>query len=353
MEADKIKVGITQGDINGISYEVIIKTLMDNRIHDFFTTICYGSPKVAAYHRKALQIDNFSFNNIKTSAEANSKRPNMINCLDDDIRVELGKSTETAGKASVKCLETAVQDLKSGAIDVLVTGPADKSNIQSGTFQFKGHTGYFESVFTPGIGALMLMVSNTMRVGMVTGHVPLADVPGLLSEEVILNKLRVMHASLKVDFGFTRPNIAVLGLNPHGGDSGLLGKEEMEIIGPAIQKAREEGIMALGPFASDGFYGSGSQGRFDGILAMYHDQGLIPFKTLNFMEGVNFTAGLPVIRTAPVHGTAYEIAGKNQASPDSFRNAIYLAADIHKRRIAHQELSSNPLEHHNLNDDNG
>jgi len=353
MDTEKIKVGISQGDINGISYEIIIKTLQDNRIHDFFTIVVYGSPKVAAYHRKALEIDNFSFNNIKSVGEANPKRPNMINCLDDNIRVELGKSTEIAGKASFQCLEAAVHDLKSGAIDVLVTGPIDKSSIHSESFNFKGHTEYLESIFKPEKGTLMLMVSEFFRVGLVTEHVPIADVPGLITEERILNKLRIMHEALKIDFGLSGPSIAVLGLNPHAGDSGLLGTEEKEIIEPAIKKARDEGIMVMGPFPSDGFFGSGNQKRFDGILAMYHDQALLPFKVLGFNDGINFTAGLPVIRTSPVHGTGFEIAGKNQASADSFRSAMYLAADVYKRRAEHQELTSNPLEHHNLNDENG
>jgi len=348
---NKIKIGITHGDINGISYEVIIKTLMDNRIQDFGSIIVYGSPKVAAYHRKALDIDNFSFNNIKSPGEANLKRPNILNCVDDQVRVELGKSTEMAGIASVESLVTAVRDMKEGLIDVLVTGPVNKKNIQSEDFQFPGHTDYFESEFPSDSGALMLMVHEQFKVGLVTTHVPLSRVVDLISTESILSKLRAMQESLKTDFGLTKPSIAVLGLNPHAGDDGLLGAEEKEIIEPAIQEARKEGIMAMGTFPADGFFGSYNHLKFDAVLAMYHDQGLSPFKTLGFSDGVNYTAGLPIVRTSPVHGTGYEIAGKGIASPTSFRNALYLAIDIFKQRTQHKELTANPLQVQEKNND--
>ncbi len=337
-----IKIGISQGDINGISYEVILKTLIDNRVNDICTTVVYGSPKVAAYHRKALNITNFSFNNIKTPEEANLKRANIINCLDDNIRVELGKLTKVAGEASITCLKVAVSDLKEGKIDVLVTAPIHKKNIQSDSFEFVGHTEYLKEQF--GVDdVVMIMVNDTLRVGLVTGHIPLSRVASLITTELILKKLKTLHRSLMEDFVIRKPKIAVLGLNPHAGDHGLIGTEEKEVIIPAIRSAREEGQLVFGPYAADGFFGSRQLTRFDAILAMYHDQGLAPFKSMGFTNGINFTAGLPVVRTSPAHGTAFELAGKNEASPDSFRNALFLAIDIFKNRKLYRELTSNQL----------
>ena len=330
-------MGISQGDINGISYEVIIKTLMDTKILDFCIPIVYGSPKVGAYHRKALNISNFSFNNVNTAAEANPKRVNIVDCLDENIRVELGKSTQLAGEASLRSLDCAVSDMKQGVIDVLVTGPINKFNIQSDKFTFRGHTEYLAHHFDTG-DVIMVMVSDLMRVAVATGHVPLSEVPGLLSVDMILGKLRLLNASLIRDFGIRKPRIAVLGLNPHAGEDGLIGCEDSEIIHPALELARSEKIMALGPFPSDGFFASENFTKFDAILAMYHDQGLGPFKALAFETGVNFTAGLPVVRTSPAHGTAFELAGKGLASPDPFRHAIYLACDVYRNRKAYDEL---------------
>lgn len=349
MTPEKIRIGITQGDINSISYEVIIKALNDSRMMEICTPIVYGSPKVAAYHRKALNIDNFSFNNIKSPEEANPKRANIINCLDDSIRVELGKSTKTAGESAYLALEAAVSDLESGKLDALVTGPINKQNIQSDRFSFAGHTEYLESKF-PGDGVLMLMVSPVMKVGVVTGHVPLFNVHEYLTKEVILNKLKIMNKSLMTDFLIRKPRIAVLGLNPHAGDGGLIGNEEQEIILPALELAREENLVVFGPFPADGFFGAGTFAKYDAILAMYHDQGLIPFKTLAAGGGVNFTAGLSVIRTSPAHGTSYELAGKGEANPDSFRDAVYLACDIHRNRQLYNDLSSNPLKSYNISE---
>jgi 4-hydroxythreonine-4-phosphate dehydrogenase len=347
MENKGILVGISQGDINGIGYEVIIKTLMDSLITDICIPIVYGSPKVAAYHRKALNINNFSFNNVRSPEEAHYKRANMINCLDDNVRVELGKSTAHGGETALVSLEKAVDDLKDGKIDVLVTAPIDKHNVQSDNFHFTGHTEYLKSRF--GVEeVLMFMISENMRIGIATGHVPLKEVASLITVENLLRKIRLMDKSLNLDFGFRRPKIAVLGLNPHAGDNSLLGREEEEIIIPAIAKAKQEGILAFGPFPSDGFFGAGSFTRFDGILAMYHDQGLTPFKTLAFDSGVNFTAGLPVIRTSPVHGTAFSIAGKGIASENSFRQAIYLACDIYRNRKMFSEITKNPLKHQDI-----
>ncbi|MBS0011605.1 MAG: 4-hydroxythreonine-4-phosphate dehydrogenase PdxA [Bacteroidales bacterium] len=344
---ENIIVGITHGDINGIGYEIIIKTLMDNRVMEKCTPVVYGSPKVAAYHRKALNIDNFSFNNIRDASEANQKRANIINCLDDDVRVELGKSTSIAGASAVIPLEAAVNDLLENKIDVLVTAPINKYNIQSATFDFPGHTEFLKHRFDVD-DVLMLMVTDNLRVGLASGHMPLRKVPDSLTTEGIIKKLKIMERSLIVDFNIRKPRIAVLSLNPHSGDTGLLGDEESEIIIPAIEKVSDEGMLAFGPYPSDGFFGSGSYAKFDGIMAMYHDQGLTPFKALALDEGVNFTAGLPVIRTSPSHGTAYEHAGSGKASEMSFRKAIFVACDIYRNREMYREINSNPLKHHDL-----
>jgi len=347
MEKKTILAGISQGDINGIGYEVIIKALSDPTINEICTPIVYGSPKVAAYHRKALNVNNFTFNNIRTADEAHLKKSNMINCLDDNIRVELGKSTPQGGEAALISLEKAVEDLKAGKIDVLITAPIDKQNIQSENFHFKGHTDYLKSV--AGVAeVLMFMIGESMRIGVATDHVPLSKVPGLITIETLLRKIRLMNQSLILDFGIRKPRIAVLGLNPHAGDNSLLGTEEAEIIAPAILQAQKEGIMTFGPFPADGFFGAGSFTKFDGILAMYHDQGLAPFKALSFDSGVNFTAGLPFIRTSPVHGTAFAIAGKGEASENSFRQAMYVACDIFRNRQLHAEISKNPLKHQDI-----
>jgi len=338
----KIKLGISQGDINGIGYEVIIKALLDVRINEFFTPIIYGSSKVLAYHRKALDIENFNLNSIRIASEANLKRSNIINCIDENIRVELGKSTEIAGAASLRALEVAVEDLKNGEIDALVTAPINKDNIQSKDFKFPGHTEYLKHKF--GVKeVLMLMVSDRLKVGVVTGHIALKDVASSITVDLILSKLRILNKSLIEDFNIGKPKIAILGLNPHCGDNGLIGNEENEILIPAINTARKEGIVAMGPFAADGLFGSKDYLKYDAILAMYHDQGLAPFKSISFESGVNYTAGLPFVRTSPAHGTAFEIAGKNEASEHSFREAMYLALDIWKNRQQHKMLNSNPL----------
>ncbi|HOZ14085.1 MAG TPA: 4-hydroxythreonine-4-phosphate dehydrogenase PdxA [Tenuifilaceae bacterium] len=342
MSDERIRVGITQGDINGIGYEVIIKTLMDPRVEEFCTPIVYGSPKVAAYHRKALNVENFSFNQIKDADEATARKAYIINCMDDNVRVELGKSTEYGGQGSILALQAAIADIKAGKIDVLVTAPINKYNIQSPDFKFPGHTEFLASAFNTQ-EVLMLLVSETMKVGVVTGHVPLSQVPSLITKEAILKKLRLLNKSMIEDFGIRRPRIAVMGLNPHAGDQGVIGLEERDIIIPALTQANEEGIVAMGPYPSDGFFGSDSFTKFDAILAMYHDQGLAPFKVVNFDSGVNFTSGLPIIRTSPDHGTAYDLAGKNEANPNSFRQALYLAVDLFKNRQYHKELTANPL----------
>ncbi|MFA5648039.1 MAG: 4-hydroxythreonine-4-phosphate dehydrogenase PdxA [Bacteroidales bacterium] len=339
---NKVVVAITQGDINGIGYEVIIKSLSDNRINDFCVPVIYGSPKVAAYHRKAINFEHFNFNQIKDITEINSKKSNIINVMDDNVRVELGKNTEAGGEGSIQALEAAVADIKAGKADVLVTAPINKQNVQTSKFGFPGHTEFLSSAFEAK-DVLMLLVSDIMRVGVVTGHIPLSDVSKTLSIELILEKLKLLNQSLIKDFGIRKPRIAVLGLNPHAGDAGVLGTEEQEIIIPAIEKANEKNIIAVGPYPADGFFGSENFAKFDAILAMYHDQGLAPFKSLSFDSGVNFTAGLSIVRTSPAHGTAFEIAGQGVASENSMRNALMLAIDIYKNRLNYEELTKDPL----------
>jgi 4-hydroxythreonine-4-phosphate dehydrogenase len=347
MKKKKIVTGISHGDINGIGYEVIIKALSDPMINDICIPVVYGSPKVAAYHRKALNISNFSFNNIRLATDAHDRKANMINCLDDNTRVELGKSTSQGGEAAFISLERSVEDLINGTIDVLVTAPINKQNIQSENFQFNGHTEYLKSK-SGTEEVLMFMISESMRIGVATGHVPLREVPDLITVESLMSKIRLMNQSLKQDFGIRKPRIAIFGLNPHAGEKSLLGNEEEEIIIPAIQQAQKDGILTFGPFAADGFFGSGEFVKFDGILAMYHDQGLIPFKALSFDSGVNFTAGLPYVRTSPGHGTAFSIAGKGEASENSFRQAMFLACDIFRNRETYKEININPLKHQDI-----
>lgn len=345
---DTIRVGITHGDINGIGYEVIIKTLAEPHMLEVCTPVIYGSPKVAAYHRKALNIEGVSFNHIRNIGEVHSKRINIINCIDDNIRVELGKSTREAGESSYNALEAACTDLEQGLIDVLVTAPINKDNIQSENFVFPGHTEFLAQRFKTN-NYLMLMVSETMKMGVVTTHMPLSEVSKHITKDAVLSKLRILARTLQQDFAISRPRIAVFGLNPHAGDNGLLGKEEIDVILPAILQAKKEGIIALGPFPADGFFGSEDYRKYDAILAMYHDQGMIPFKLTSFEHGVNYTAGLPVIRTSPAHGTAYAIAGEDKASPESFRQAMFLAIDVFKSRILYDEISKNPLKSYHFN----
>ena len=339
---DKIKIGISHGDINGISYEVIIKTLMDSRINEICTPIIYGSPKVAAYHRNALDIEDFSLTGISSPDEARGNKSYIINCVDENIRVELGKSTESAGIDSFKALNAATDALESGKIDALVTGPVNKQNIQHSDFSYNGHTEYLQARFKVD-EVMMLMVSELLKVGLVAGHVPISALSSMITQELVVEKLKILARSLLVDFGIRNPRIAVLGLNPHAGDDGLLGSEEQKVITPAIEQAKKLGITVLGPYAADGFFGAGRFTRFDAVLAMYHDQGLAPFKSLSMDSGVNFTAGLPVVRTSPAHGTAYELAGKNEASATSFRNALYLAIDVARNRELYKEISADPL----------
>ena len=337
----KIKIGISTGDINGIGMEVIIKTFHDSRMLDLCTPIVYGSSKVASFHRKALEINDFSFNKIKNINEVNSKKPNLVECWQEDVEITLGQSTDNGGKYALASLEAATADLISGNIDALVTAPINKDNIQSEEFDFPGHTEYLTDKFEG--DSLMFLVSDNIKVGVATNHIPLSKVANTLSADNIFAKLKILNKSLIQDFCITSPRIAVLSLNPHAGDNGLIGKEEEDIIIPAINNAKSVGVNAFGPYPADGFFGSGNHNKFDAVLAMYHDQGLIPFKSLAFGDGTNFTAGLNIIRTSPDHGVAYEIAGQNKANESSFRQAIYKACDIHKNRKFSEEINENPL----------
>lgn len=342
--SELIKVGITHGDVNGVGYEILLKTFSDARILELFHPIVYGSSKSASYHRKALNSDAPNFHIISKVEDSQEGKVDLVNCVKEEIKIELGSASAEAGESAYTALDVASRDLANGKIDLLVTLPINKDSIQNDQFQFPGHTEFLEERFaTNGEKALMIMATESMRVALVTAHVPLSEVPSKLSKELIMEKLKTLDHSLKRDFRIENPRIAVLGLNPHAGENGLLGKEESEIIAPAVKEAQDQWILCAGPFAADGFFGSGRFKEFDAILAMYHDQGLIPFKTLAMDSGVNFTAGLPVVRTSPDHGTAYDIAGKNQASDESFRQAIYMGIDIFRNRLAYDEARKNPL----------
>lgn len=341
--AAPIRVGISIGDINGIGPEVIIKALSDSQILVDCTPIIYGSTKTISYHKKAAKQFDFTYQSCKTADEAHNKKVNIVNVWNEEIPFDLGKATEAGGKFAYLSLESATKDLAAGKIDVLVTAPISKEAMKLNGFKFPGHTEYLAEM--SGVEeALMMMVSASLRVALVTTHIPLNEVSGALTQEKVYNKIIALEKSLKNDFGITRPKIAVLGLNPHAGENGKMGTEDLSIILPAIQKAKEENnILAVGPFPADGFFGSSSMFQFDAVLAMYHDQGLIPFKALSFDEGVNYTAGLPIVRTSPDHGTAFDIVGQNLASAQSMRNSIYLAMDIYRKQKLRKEITANPL----------
>lgn len=339
----KIRVAISQGDINGISYEVILKTFSDARMLDMCIPILYGSTKVLSYYKKLLpqQHQDLTYNAIRDARQAADKRFNVINLTQDEVKIDMGKSTDVAGALSRQSLEMACQDLKDGKVDVLVTAPINKKNIQSPEFDFPGHTEYLSHKFSS--KSLMLMVCDRIRIGIVTNHYALKDVPAAITKDLLYEKLQLMHDSLMRDFGIPMPKIAVLALDPHAGDNGVIGTQDMEVVKPTIDEAQKNGILAYGPYPSDGFFGSSEFNKFDGVLALYHDQGLIPFKLMSFTEGVNFTAGMPIIRTSPAHGTAYDLAGKGVASEQSFRSAVYLACNIFNNRKEYSELTKDPL----------
>lgn len=337
-----IKVGISLGDINGIGPEVVLKALMDNRILSNCTPILYGSTKTLNTIRKTIHGEEMFFNNCKDANEARRKKINVVQVWDEEPTIEFGKSNQMGGKYAFLSLSGATKDLAANKIDVLVTAPISKETIAMAGFQFPGHTEYLADM--AGVPqALMMMVADQLRVALVTSHVPLNDVSNTLSRELILSKIEQLDNSLKKDFGIQRPRIAVLGFNPHAGENGKMGKEEGEIIAPAINLAKAQDILAYGPYPADGLFGSESLGKFDAVLAMYHDQGLTPFKALAFDQGVNFTAGLPIVRTSPDHGTAFDIAGQDKASAQSMRSAIYLAMDVFRMQKTLKEAMNNPL----------
>lgn len=341
--SNNIKVGITHGDINGIGYEVILKTLEDNRILELCTPVVYGSAKIAGYYRKGLEMGNIPLNTVESASQARRDTNNIINVVPEDVKVEPGVSTPEAGRAAFLALERAVADLKNGDIDVLVTAPINKNNIQSDDFHFAGHTEYLASCAGEDARALMILFNDRLRVALVTTHCPIAEVAKEITVERVREKLADFYLSLEKDFGLSHPRIAVLALNPHAGDGGVIGHEEQNVIAPAIEQARKDGVNCYGPYPADGFFGAEQYRKFDGVLAMYHDQGLAPFKTLAMAGGVNFTAGLPFVRTSPDHGTGYDIAGKGEASEESLREAIYAAIDIFRNRARYEESHRNPL----------
>lgn len=338
-----VRVGISIGDVNGIGPEVTIKALSDNRILQDCSVVIYASTRTLSFYKKAIKEHDFQYQSIKTADQIDPRKINVINCWGDDLRIEPGQKTEAGGKYAFLSLEAATADLAANKIDVLVTAPISKETIQKAGFQFPGHTEYLADM--SGVAeALMMMVSENLRVALVSSHIALKEVPEQLTKEKILNKIKALNTSLKRDFKIVRPKIAVLGLNPHAGEKGAMGQEESEVITPAIQAAKQEDILVNGPFPADGFFGSEARKHYDAVLAMYHDQGLAPFKALAFDSGVNFTAGLPVVRTSPDHGTAFDIAGKGIASETSMRSAIYLAVDIYRNREFIREIEANPLQ---------
>ncbi len=346
MSDEKIILGISQGDINGIGLEVILKTLIEPGLSEICTPILFSSQKTVAYYRKVLGLEEFNFNPIRDFTQVNTKKPNVFVCYEEEINIEMGKSSDIGGKYALISLEKATEALLNKNIDALVTAPINKHNIQSPEFNFVGHTEYLGAKL--GGEPLMLLCSEDLRIAVVTGHVPVKDVAEKITTEKIYTKINQLHKSLVEDFGIRKPKIAVLGLNPHAGDNGVIGTEDKDIILPAVQKASGENKMVYGPYPADGFFGNATYTQFDGVLAMYHDQGLIPFKTLAFNNGVNFTAGLNFVRTSPDHGTGYEIAGKNIAKEDSFKKAIYAAIDICKNRKLYAKINENPLQHTNI-----
>ncbi|RUA10135.1 MAG: 4-hydroxythreonine-4-phosphate dehydrogenase PdxA [Flavobacteriia bacterium] len=337
---DKIKVGISIGDLNGIGLEVILKTFEDNRVLEFCTPIIFGSTKTVSYHKKVLHL-NAPINGIDQISRAIPNKLNLVNIWRESVVIELGKPTDISGEYALKSLESATNALKNEEVDVLVTAPINKYNIQSENFKFQGHTEFLEANLEG--ESLMILMTDKIRMGLITGHIPVKDVAATITPELIEKKVNIMHKSLIQDFNISKPKIAILGLNPHCGDHGVIGIEDDEIVAPTIKKIQETGKIVYGPYAADSFFGSQLYKDFDGILAMYHDQGLAPFKTLSFGKGVNFTAGLNRIRTSPDHGTAYEIAGKNKADHSSFREALFTALSVYRKRTEYEQLIKNQL----------
>ncbi|MCU0367532.1 MAG: 4-hydroxythreonine-4-phosphate dehydrogenase PdxA [Cyclobacteriaceae bacterium] len=331
IHSEKPRIGITLGDLNGIGPEVIIKTLADSRLLNLMTPVVYGSAKVLSFYRKLLNLEDFNYSQVKQKGQFFAKTINVVNCWEEVIDINPGHASRQTAQAALISLKKAVEEVKEGLIEGFVTGPIDKNTIHGTDFPFHGHTEYLTQEFNAG-ESLMMMVSDNLRVGLVTEHVSVKEIPTYITKERVELKIRLLELSLKKDFLINKPKIAVLGLNPHAGDSGLLGREEIEVISPVIADLKTKGKLIFGPFAADGFFAAGIHHHYDAVLAMYHDQGLVAFKTLAFETGVNFTAGLPFVRTSPDHGTAYAIAGKNQANESSFRSAMYLACDLIKNR---------------------
>lgn len=338
---NKVKIGISIGDINGIGLEVVLKTLANPDIVNLCTPVIYGSAKIISYHKNIVNID-LQFSTTKNAEKLHLNKINIVNCWQENVNITLGKPTEQGGKYAYRSLEVAVHDLKNGMIDALVTAPINKEAMQMANFPFPGHTEYLTQTLSSK-ESLMFMINDHLRIGLATNHIPVRDIANVLTKELLLNKLRIMNETLKKDFGIERPVIAVLGLNPHASDAGLIGEEEETLIRPAIVESKKKGMMVMGPFPADGFFGSGKYKKFDAVLAMYHDQGLVPFKVLSFGNGVNYTAGLSVVRTSPDHGTAYDIVGKNEADPTSFRQALFAAISIAQNRMDYEDMHANAL----------
>jgi 4-hydroxythreonine-4-phosphate dehydrogenase len=342
MSEEKIRVGITQGDINGIGIEIILKTFSEPTLCEICTPVLFSSQKTISYYKKALGMEELNLNIIRDLSQLHTKKPNLFNCYEEEVNIEPGKSSETGGKYALISLEKATEALKDKQIDVLVTAPINKHTIQSPEFTFAGHTEYLAQKFTGKQNSLMLLCSNELRVGLVTGHIPISKVAGAITTEKIVERIKQLDATLRKDFTIRKPKIAVLALNPHAGDNGAIGNEDDTIVKPAIDQLKDK-YQVYGPYPSDGFFGNSTYKKFDAVLAMYHDQGLIPFKSIAFSNGVNFTADLPVVRTSPDHGTAFDIAGKGVADETSLKEAIYLAIDVFRNRKMNGEISANPL----------
>ncbi|MEE4001690.1 4-hydroxythreonine-4-phosphate dehydrogenase PdxA [Tenacibaculum sp. FZY0031] len=339
-KANKIIVGISVGDINGIGIEIILKTFEDKRMLDFCTPVLFASNKLISYHKKALRLHT-NIHGITSLDKLVHGKVNLLNSWKEEVKIDLGTITEEGGKFALKSLQAAVDALKKNQTDLLVTAPINKENIQSEEFKFPGHTEYLEKNLDG--KSLMILMTDELRIGLITGHIPVSKVSETITPELIKAKVDIMYNSLKQDFNISKPKIAVLGLNPHCGDNGIIGTEDDEIIRPTIAEIKETGKLVFGPYAADGFFGSKTYEQFDGVLAMYHDQGLAPFKALSFGNGVNFTAGLNKVRTSPDHGTGFDIAGKNNANPTSFKEALFTSLQIFKNRKEYQELTKNAL----------
>ena len=343
-ENKRLKIGITIGDMNGVGPEIILKTFADKRMLEFCTPIIYSSTRTLEFVKKHFKY-NIEFNGIKSSAQAEDNRVNVVNCWNEVPQINFGTKDKNIGKHAIISLKAATSDLKQGHVDVIVTAPINKDSIQSDDFNFPGHTDYLDNQIEG--SALMLMVSGNLRIGLLTDHIPVSKISESITKELVENKINTIHKTLVEDFNISKPKIAILGINPHSGDDGVIGSEEKTVLTPTVERMRENNILAFGPYSADSFFGSGEHEPFDAVIAAYHDQGLIPFKTLSFGQGVNFTAGLEKIRTSPDHGTAYSIAGKGIADETSFKEAIFLAILTHKNRTEHQELIKGAIKEEN------